>query len=453
MDYSGPNIAKTMHIGHLRSINIGSALDRIHQACGYKTISDNHLGDWGTQFGLIIKGYNEWVDQGALQADPIAELERVYVKSTAEAKESEEWKEAARAELVKLQQGDPENKALWQNFIDWSLPELDKIYSRFNVNFDLTRGESFYNDQLPSVLEALKQSGCLKASEGAQIVDLEDEKLNVAIVQKSDGGFNYMTTDLATVKSRLDEFNPHTIIYVTDTAQQLHFKQLFNISGKVGWDSAALTHVWFGRMSMADGKISSREGNAIRLEALLDEAVVRATAIIKEKNSDMTEDEILNTATAVGIGAVKYADLSQNLQTEVTFTWDKAMALDGNSGPYLQYAYARTAKLLLDFSAKSEGFACNFDNLRIDTEDDKQLAIKILQYPDLVLVSLKNYRPNILCEYLYELAGQLNSYYQKYRIMGEEKSVAENRLLFNVLSGRVIKAGLELIGLDAPERI
>ena len=249
IDYSSPNVAKPMHIGHIRSTVIGSALDRLYRKVGYEVVSDNHLGDWGTQFGLLIMGYRHFLDSDKLAENPIAELERIYVESSNKSKEDEGWRDLARAELVKLQQGDAENHALWEQFIAWSMEEFDTIYGRLGVSFDLTRGESWYNDRLPGVLELLSQHGLMVESDGAQIVDLEEEKLGVCIVQKRDGGFNYATSDIATVLSREEEFSPARVVYVTDERQQLHFKQFFHVCGKLGVETE-LKHVWFGLMRL-----------------------------------------------------------------------------------------------------------------------------------------------------------------------------------------------------------
>ncbi|MEA2068883.1 MAG: arginine--tRNA ligase, partial [Verrucomicrobiota bacterium] len=271
IDYSSPNVAKPMHIGHIRSTVIGNAIDRLYRFLGYHVVADNHLGDWGTQFGLMMVGFHSFVDEKALAEAPVEELERVYVASYNKSKEDPAWRDKAKAELVKLQQGDPENLALWKQFIELSIKEFNTIYDRLGVKFDLYRGESFYNDQLPKMIETLEGRGLAKESDGALVVDLEDDGMPVCIVRKSDGGYNYATTDLATVESRIAEFNPDRIIYVTDERQQLHFRQFFTIAKKLGMD-ANLVHVWFGLMRLPEATFSTREGNVIKLAALLDEA-------------------------------------------------------------------------------------------------------------------------------------------------------------------------------------
>ena len=288
IDYSSPNVAKPMHIGHIRSTIIGSAIDRLYRALGYRVIADNHLGDWGTQFGIIIQGFRAFADSAKIATEPVEELERVYVKSYEKTKEDPSWLDACRQELVKLQQGDPGNLALWKRFVALSLAEFNRIYARLDVSFDLYRGESHYNEMLPGVVQRLEQAGLAKESDGATVVFLEEEGLPVCIVRKKDGGFNYATSDLATVQSRVSEFHPERIVYVTDERQQDHFRQFFTISRKLGV-STRLDHVWFGLMRLPEGTFSTRQGNVIKLEALLDEAEARSLAVIQASSPAMPE--------------------------------------------------------------------------------------------------------------------------------------------------------------------
>ena len=350
IDYSSPNAAKQMHIGHIRSTVIGGAIDRIFRALGYDVIADNHLGDWGTQFGILIKGYRDCLTDDERANLSVATLERCYVLSAAKAKEEDgAWKDACRRELVKLQQGDAENLALWKKFIEISIGEFERMYAKLGVKFDTYRGESYYNPMMPGVVEKLLKMGLAEESEGALVVKLEDEGLGVAIVRKSDGGYNYTTSDLACVESRVADYDPERIIYVTDDRQQLHFKQFFSISRKMGY-GVKLVHVPFGLMSFQGKAISTREGNLIRLDDLLSEAVRRSLEIVKSRDGENGEvrppEAAERLAEQIGYGAVKYADLSHDPATAIDFSWDKALALDGNSGPYLQYAYARVCSLL-----------------------------------------------------------------------------------------------------------
>lgn len=452
IDYSSPNVAKPMHIGHIRSTVIGNALDRLHRFCGYTVISDNHLGDWGTQFGLILLGYRHFLNADALAASPVQELERIYVASYQKSKEDESWLESARQELVKLQQGDPENRALWEKFVTLSLGEFEKIYRRLDVRFDLHRGESFYNDDLAGVLERLEAAGLLVESEGAQVVDLEADKLGVCIVRKRDGGFNYATTDLATVFSRVREFNPETILYVTDERQQRHFKQFFTVCEKLG-EEVSLQHVWFGLMRLPEGTFSTRQGNVIKLEVLLDEAERRALEMVKASSPEMPEAQQREVARAVGIGALKYADLSQNPQSLVTFTWEKAMALDGNSAPYLQYAHARIRSVLDKHAAQFPADDVDAASPAADLPAEQVLALKAVQFPEAVLGAARHYRPNYLADYLYELAQNYSTYHQSVPFLKSEDGVRESRMRLIRSVADTLKAGLGLLGIEAPERI
>ncbi len=452
LDYSSPNIAKPMHIGHIRSTVIGNALDRLFRFLGYRVIADNHLGDWGTQFGILILGYRNFCDERALAEDPIAELERLYVKSYEKSEADENWKKTARAELVKLQQGDAENRALWQQFVDLSLSEFDRVYSRLGVRFDLVRGESHYRDALPGVIEQLKAADLAEESEGALVVRLDDAKLPLAIVRKGDGAFNYATTDLATVQSRIKEFSPERIIYVTDERQQLHFRQFFTIAGKLGW-KANLVHVWFGLMRLPEGTFSTRQGNVIKLERLLDEAESRALKLVQEASPEMSESRQREVARAVGLGAVKYADLSQNPQSLVTFSWEKAMALDGNSAPYLQYASARIASVLDKFADKFPGRDLSKFPIEIKNPLERKLATRLLRFPDVVQRAADNYRPNILCDYLFDLAQVYSAFYQGVPFLKADEGVRESRLRLCACVASALRTGLGLLGIETPARI
>jgi len=452
IDYSSPNIAKPMHIGHIRSTVIGNALDRIHRFLGYRVLADNHLGDWGTQFGILIMGYRNFLNADALAADPIIELERLYVESYNRAKSDEDWMTRARAELVKLQQGDAENLALWRKFVDLSLQEFERVYKRLGVGFDLVRGESHYNNRLPGIIELLKSSGLAELSEGALVVKLEDLKLPLCIVQKSDGAFNYATTDLATVQSRIEEFHPEKIVYVTDERQQLHFRQFFAIARKLGWKTE-LVHIWFGLMRLPEGTFSTREGNVIKLERLLDEAESRALAIVKETSPDMPSDQQADVARVVGLGAVKYADLSQNPQSLVTFSWDKALALEGNSAPYLQYAHARISSVHDKYAERFPGKDLLSYPIAIADPLERRLAIRVARFPDVVLRAAEAFRPNMLCDYLFDLAQTYSAFYQNVPFLKADEGVRESRVRLCDIVARTLRTGLELLGIESPERI
>ena len=443
IDYSSPNAAKQMHIGHIRSTVIGNAIDRIFRALGYEVIADNHLGDWGTQFGILIKGYRECLTEEERDNLTVANLEKCYVLSAAKAKEEDGvWKDACRAELVKLQQGDAANLELWKRFIDISIGEFERMYAKLGVKFDTYRGESFYNAMMPGVVDKLLEMKLAEESEGALIVNLEAEKLGVAIVRKSDGGFNYTTSDLACVESRVADYNPERIIYVTDDRQQLHFKQFFSISAKMGY-TVKLVHVPFGLMSFQGKAISTREGNLIRLEELLSEAKRRAFEIVKDRGGD----EAL--AEAIGYGAVKYADLSHDPGTAIDFNWDKALALEGNSGPYLQYAYARVSSLM----DKAAEMAVAKGEFSIETPSEKRLALQLLEFPGAVVRAAEAYKPSILADYLFQTAQLYSSFYQNSPILKSEDSVRSSRLRLCAAFGKVLSKGLDLLGIATPSRI
>ena len=444
IDYSSPNAAKQMHIGHIRSTVIGCAIDRIFRSLGYDVIADNHLGDWGTQFGILIKGYRELLTQEERDNLSVPYLEKCYVLSAAKAKEEDGvWKEDCKRELVKLQQGDPENLALWKKFIEISINEFNRMYDKLGVKFDTYRGESYYNDTMPGVVARLQEMGLAVESEGALVVNLESENLGVAIVRKSDGGYNYTTSDLACVKVRTEEYDPERIIYVTDARQQLHFKQWFNIAGKMGV-TAKLVHVPFGLMSFQGKAISTREGNLIKLDELLAEAQRRSFEIVKDRGGDET------LAAQIGIGAVKYTDLSHDPITDIDFSWDKALALEGNSGPYLQYAYARVCSLL----EKVEGV--NVDELKafdVVTPQEKRLALQLLEFPGAVVRAAEAYKPSVLADYLFQTAQLYSSFYQNSPILKSEETVRNARLKLCSLFGEVLKTGLNLLGIETPRHI
>ena len=442
IDYSSPNAAKQMHIGHIRSTVIGGAIDRIFRALGYDVVADNHLGDWGTQFGILIKGYRELLTDDERANLTVATLEKCYVLSAAKAKEEDGlWQEACKAELVKLQQGDSDNLALWKRFIDISIGEFDRMYAKLGVKFDTYRGESYYNDTMPGVVAKLQEMGLAVESEGALVVNLEAEKLGVAIVRKSDGGYNYTTSDLACVKSRVAEYAPERIIYVTDARQQLHFRQWFSIAAKMGC-TTTLVHVPFGLMSFQGKAISTREGNLIRLDELLEEAKRRAFEIVKERGGDE------RLAEQIGYGAVKYSDLSHDPITDIDFSWDKALALEGNSGPYLQYAHARVRSLL---AKAGDGPAAKA--FAVAEPSERRLALQLVEFPGAVVRAAEAYKPSVLADYLFQTAQLYSSFYQSTPVLKSEEPTRSSRLALCALFGDILRLGLSLLGIETPDHI
>ena len=456
IDYSSPNIAKRMHIGHLRSTIIGDAIKRILDFIGFKTISDNHIGDWGTQFGKLIVAYNKWLDKEAYEADPIGELERIYVLFSDEAKKDPTLEDVARNELRKLQMGDEQNNKLWKEFIEISLKEYNKVYDRLGVKFDHYFGESFYNDMMPDVLEELKEKNIAKEDQGALVVFFEEDKLPPALVQKKDGSFLYATSDLATIKFRKNELNVDKAVYVTDERQQNHFKQVFEISEMLGAPyNYEKSHVYFGIMRFGDGMIfSSRSGNIIRLVDLLDEAKKQVKSVIDEKNPNIPEDEKEKIAEIVGTGAIKYFDLSQNRTSDILFTWDKVLSFEGNTGPYLQYTYARIQSILRKLKEENISVENNDIILNDMFDIERELAVALLRFPQTVVKSYETYRPNIIADYLLDTAKLFNNFYNSKSILKEtDKKVMDARILLAQKTASILKQGLNLLGIETVDRM
>ena len=456
IDYSSPNIAKRMHIGHLRSTIIGDSVKRTLQFLGFHTLADNHIGDWGTQFGKLIVAYKNWLNKKSYEEDPIGELERIYVQFSDEAKKNPALEDEAREELKKLQLGDEENQKLWKEFIDISLKEYNKIYDRLGVNFDYYYGESFYNDMMPAVLEELKEKGIAREDQGALVVFFENDKLSPAIVQKKDGSFLYTTSDLATMKFRKDELNVDEAVYLTDDRQQNHFKQVFEIGEMLGEPyNYKKTHVVFGIMRFGDGMIfSSRSGNIIRLVDLLDEAKTQVKKVIDEKNPNIPEEEKEKIAEIVGSGAIKYFDLSQNRTSDITFTWDKVLSFEGNTGPYLQYTYVRIMSIFRKLKEEN----INVENKDIILENmngvERELAVELLRFPQTVVKSYESYRPNTIADYLFDIAKLFNNFYNSNSILKEEnKKIMDARILLAEKTAFILKEGLGLLGINTVDRM
>jgi len=452
VDFSSPNIAKRMHIGHLRSTIIGDSVCRIFRFLGYKVVADNHIGDWGTQFGKLIIGYRNWLDREAYEKNPIEELERVYVEFSSQSEENAALEEEARLELKKLQEGDKENYALWEEFVGVSLDEYNKLYERLDVHFDAYCGESFYHDMMQGVIDELITKKIAVEDEGAKVVFFDEkDKLFPCIVQKKDGAFLYSTSDIATVKYRKDNYNVNKIVYLTDERQQDHFKQFFKITDMIGWD-VEKHHIWFGIMRFSDGVFSTRKGNIIRLEELLDEGKKRAYEIVNEKNSKLSEEEKVNVAEVVGIGAIKYADLSQNRQSPIIFEWDKVLSFEGNTAPYLQYSYARIQSILRKAVEENKEITDNHQII-ITQKQESHLANHILAFPIFVLKAAETFKPNIIADYLFELAKKFNSFYNACPILNQTDDVLYSRGLLAKITSKTLKDGLYLLGIETLEKM
>jgi arginyl-tRNA synthetase len=452
IDFSSPNVAKPMHIGHIRSTLLGFALDRIHRFLGFEVIADNHIGDWGTQFGILLVGFRRFGDPEAFAKNPLEELERVYVEGYRRAQQDPAAMEEARRELVRLQQGEPENRRLWQTFVEASLREFEKIYQRLGISFDVVLGESFYNDRLQALVDELERKGIAKRSEGARVVFLEEEGLPPFIIQKSDGGFNYATTDIAALLYRIERWHPSKILYVTDEGQQLHFRQLFAVVRRIGVE-AELEHIWFGIMRLPEGKFSTRDGNVIRLETFLDEAERRAYEVAHRLNPGLDEALKQEIARKVGLGAVRYADMSQNRQSAIEFKWEKALSLEGNSAPYLQYTYARIQSVFRKYREEYMGGDLRGRPVSLAEDSERRIAKAILEFPDQVYRSARAYRPNQLTDYLFDLASLYNRFYQNVPFLKAPDGIRESRLILCDLVGRVVRTGLGLLGIEVPEQM
>lgn len=472
VDFSSPNVAKPMHVGHIRSTGIGDALQRILRLLGHRVITDNHIGDWGTQFGKLLLGWKQLLDRAALERDAIAELERLYKVINAECDANPARLEEAKQELVKLQAGDAENTAIWKEMIRLSQAQFDAIYGRLGVRFDVTLGESFYNPWLAAVVEDLLQRGVARESEGAvgifsdgTLPPKEDPFLvhrdgewvaDPALVRKSDGGFNYMTTDLATIDYRLKTWSPHEIVYVVDDRQAPHFKKLFLAFARWQPEVAKrvkLVHVGFGKILGEDGKpFKTRSGDTVKLGDLLDEAEARALAVVNEKNPDLPEAQRREIARVVGIGAVKYADLLPNRQSDYVFNWDKMLSLQGNTAPYLQYAYARLASIRRKAAENAQSATGN-PQPQLAAPEELALAKHLLNFGGVLEAVADDFRPNYLCNYLYELAGAFAKFYEACPVLKAEGEIRTSRLALCELTGRVLKQGLNALGIEVLEQM
>jgi arginyl-tRNA synthetase len=456
IDFSSPNVAKPMHVGHIRSTILGDSLARALRLLGHRVVTDNHIGDWGTQFGMLLVGWKRELNPDALKSDAIGEMERLYKKISAECKENPAALESARQELVKLQSGDGENLKIWHEMIALSQKQFDQIYSRLGVTFDHSLGESFYNPKLKPLVDELLAKKIARASEGAIAIffdDLPQLKDHPALIRKSDGGFNYTTTDLATLAYRLETWQPDEIIYVTDGRQQLHFQQIFAAFQK--WRSGSktkLAHVWFGSILGEDGKpFKTRSGETVKLSDLLDEAEERAFKIVSEKNPELPEAQRREIGRVIGLGAVKYADLLPNRQSDYVFSWDKMLALTGNTAPYLQYAYARIKSIFR--KSETPNIEHRTSNIQLIAPEEITLAKHLLNFALTLEAVAEEYRPNFLCNYLLELAGKFTSFYENCPVLKADEATRDSRLALCDLTARVLKQGLETLGIKTVEQM
>ena len=460
VDYSSPNIAKQMHVGHLRSTIIGHALCELFRFIGHDVIGDNHVGDWGTQYGLLIAGLRRSKLDGASLS--IVDLERIYKEATALSESDPAFADEARRELAKLQAGDKENHALWETFVAVTRVELDKVYARLGVHFDQWLGESTYDPMLPGVVERLLGEKIARIDNGAVCIffkEWADAPKELAkqeqpfIVRKSDGAFLYATTDIATAIYRQDHFHADRSVYVIDSRQSLHMKQLMAVATKLGIPTK-LEHVGFGMVLGNDGKpLRTRDasGAVLTLSALLDEAEERARNVIVEQGLDVPESELANVARAVGLGAVKYADLRQNRASDYQFDWDKLIEFKGNAGPYLQYAAARIGAIFR--KGEIDPSKLRVSSLSLTEKEEFSLARELLRFPDVVHTAAETSMPHVLTDHLYAVAREFSSFYEACPVLKAEGAVRESRLALSALSLRQLKRGLGLLGIETVERM
>src|SRR5437764_2434361 len=436
IDFGSPNVAKPMHVGHIRSTVLGDALARIAQFLGHEVIRDNHIGDWGTQFGMVIWGWKNLLDRQALQRDPLAEIVRIYKETNARSTSDPSVRDACRQELVKLQSGDKENTDIWNECVALSMQDFQHVYQLLDIHYDIQCGESFYNDRLSGVVERLLKSGIAEISEGAVVVffrDIPELADKPCIIRKSDGGFNYATSDIATVDYRITELKRDTVWYVVGAPQTLHFKQIFEIARREGHQAADFRHIPFGNVLGEDRKLmKTRSGENVPLRQVLEEACARARKIIEEKNPNLADAEKVDIARTIGIGAVKYADLSQYRMTDYVFSWDRMLALQGNTAPYLQNAYVRVRSIFRKAGEETP----KFDKFVLNEAAEVTLAKRLCQFAEIVPQVLNDFRPNILANYLFELANSFHAFYETCPVLRSYEPVRSSSLALCDLTGR-----------------
>jgi arginyl-tRNA synthetase len=472
IDFGSPNVAKPMHVGHIRSTVLGDALARIATFLGHEVIRDNHIGDWGTQFGMVIYGWKNLLDQRALQQQPLAEIVRIYKETNALATSDPQIREACRQELVKLQAGDKENIDIWNECVALSMQDFEHVYELLDIHYDIQCGESFYNDRLPGIVERLLKSEIAEISEGAVVIffrDIPELADKPCIIRKRDGGFNYATTDIATVDYRLDDLKADSVWYVVGAPQTLHFKQIFEIARRQGYQ-ADLRHITFGSILGEDRKLmKTRSGENVPLRGLLEEACKRARKIIDEKNPDLSEAEKIDVAQTIGIGAVKYADLSQYRMTDYVFSWEKMLSLQGNTAPYLQNAYVRIRSIFRKAGESSvappqrrvkeqtnyeeTGHRHVATELVLTNPAEINLAKRLCQFAEIVPQVLNDFRPNILASYLFEVANSFHTFYEACPVLKSDEPARSSRLALCDLTAQVLYRGLDLLGIKVPEKM
>ncbi len=453
IDYSAPNIAKPFHIGHLRSTVIGGALYNIYKYLGYNVTGVNHLGDYGTQFGKLIEGYKMWGKEYDIEKDPINELTKIYIRINEACKNDEQILENCRNNFKKLEDGDSYCVEIWKKFRELSLQEFQKVYDLLGSKFDSWNGESFYSDKMPEVIEILEKTGKLIESQGAKIIDLEDKGINTpCIIEKSNGSTTYATRDLAAIIYRARTYDFDKALYVTSYEQVLHFKQVFEVAKLLGLDekyTKGLEHVSFGMVLLPEGKMSTREGNIIKLEELLNEAISRAKEIIEQKNPELENKE--EVAKKVGIGAVIFNDMSASRIKDEVFDWNTILNFQGETGPYVQYTYVRTKSVL-----EKAGYLPKIEDVKIENLcDEYSLTILklIYNFEDVLIQVTDKNEPSILARYLIDLAKAYSSFYNENKIIVEDKDIQNARVYLTYAVSEVLKQGANLLGIQMPEKM
>ncbi|UJS16082.1 MAG: arginine--tRNA ligase [Candidatus Jettenia sp.] len=449
VDYSSPNIAKHLAVHHLRSALIGNAIYHIYKTLGYHCVGINHLGDWGTQFGQLIVAYKRWGSENAHKSYTVTDLNNLYVKFHQEAEKNKSLEDEAREWFKKLEAGDPEAKELWQHFKDISLKEFQKIYDMLGIHFNAFIGESFYNTMVEDTIKRIKEKGLSRVSEEALIIDLEPYNMPPCLLRKRDDATLYATRDIAAAEYRMMTYSFDKMIYVVGAEQKLHFRQVFKALELMGYDWASrCVHVDFGLMKFKDGKMSTRKGKVILLEDLLIEAIERVRKIIEEKNPSLENKDTV--AKEVGIGAVIFADLSTKRNKDVVFDWDTVLNFEGETGPYVQYTHARLCSILRKYG-KPVTVDINYELVK---EDEAFALIKNLsQFPSLILKAAEFYEPSLISNYLIDVCGNLNRFYNTHRVLSDDEELTKARILLIDSTRQVIKNGLSILGIHSPDRM
>lgn len=452
IDYSSPNIAKPFHIGHLRNTVIGAALYKIYKYLGYNTTSVNHLGDYGTQFGKMIEGYKRWGAEYDLESNPIDECMNIYVRINNLCKEDEEVLELCRENFKKIEEGDPYCVEIWNKFKSLSLKEFQKIYDLLGVTFDSFNGEAFYSDKMDEVVEILEKNNCLKESEGAKIVDLEDKGLGVCMIKKSNGSTSYATRDLAAVLYRSRTYDFDKCLYVVAYEQNLHFKQIFEVAKNLEIPEKCLNgleHVAYGMVRLTTGKMSTREGTVIKVDELLQEAIDRVQKVIEEKNPDMENRS--EEAKKIGIGAVIFNNLCSTIIKDQVFDWNTVLNFNGETGPYIQYIYVRTKSVL-----EKAGYVPNINEVNFELLQDKE-SLKVIQtlynFENILMSVVDKNEPSLLARYLIELAQSYSNFYNENKIIDDNKDIQNARVYLSYAVGNVLKTGAGLLGIQMPNKM